>query len=607
MCGIAAVVDRRGTGFEDEFLGRVLDCVAHRGPDASKLWRAGAVALGHRRLAILDLSDNGVQPMHWEGRYVLTYNGEVYNYRELRRELQAAGLRFSSETDSEVVLAAYAHWGEDCVGRFNGMWALAIYDRQEGTLFCSRDRFGIKPLYYCEGDHGFALASEIQQLLPIIGKAKLNWSVFGDFLVGGFLEHCDDTFFDGIEKVPPGCNLRYDLSSGELRQWRYYELCGADGVEGLPVDEAAESLRELLRDSVRLRLRADVKVGTCLSGGLDSSGVAAMASEAAKEGGGGFCAIHARGEDETSDESEYARELASKQGLDLHVVSPRFEDFQSSIDAVVKSQGEPFGGTSIFMQYFVMKAACELGCKVMLDGQGGDEVFLGYEKYYPSAYLAYGRRNLLRAFRELRASMRNCRGITWKTAARFTAGSLLAGTRERAYRLQNPYLNDGAFRGLQVTRQIAGAYSDHRSLQALEIRCSNLPVLLRYEDRNSMAHSVEARVPYLDYRVVEFALGLDISHKIRDGWAKYILRKALEPMLPEKVVWRKDKFGFNSPHSLWMNRFADTAKAEISESQILAYCCDLPALLDNFSSLDDKLRWRLFNTAAWERLYRVEL
>jgi len=607
MCGIVAVINRSGEGVEKHFLRRVLDAAAHRGPDGSGLWVEGGLGFGHRRLAIIDLSGNGAQPMHWADRYVMTYNGEVYNYQELRIELEATGVKFQSETDSEVILAAYASWGENCVSRFNGMWAFAIYDREEKSIFCSRDRFGVKPLYYCLDSNKFGLASEIRQLLPIVGATQLNRKVFGEYLVGGFLEHLSETFFTGVLKVPPGHNLRYDIGSGEAKIWRYYHLEGDPESASLSPEGAEERLILLLRDSVDLRLRADVKVGTCLSGGLDSSGLAVFASEMAREGTGSFCAIHAKGEDASSDESHYAIGLADRYDLDLHIISPKFADFQASVDEVVLAQGEPFASTSVFMQYFVMKSARELGCKVMLDGQGGDEVFFGYEKYYPAGYIGHAKRNPLRVMREVAASMRNSNGMTLKGTARFTVGALAGRAREEAYRRQNPHLKNGAGRGLKVTRELARAYWDHRELQRLELERTNLQVLLRYEDRNSMAHSVEARVPYLDYRLVEFALGLDISLKISEGWTKCLLRKALSKDVSDTIAWRKDKFGFNAPHDSWMRRHSETAKAEIARSLIIAEFCDLNGLLENFESLESKVQWRVYNTAVWERIYGVKL
>ncbi|MEX2577575.1 MAG: asparagine synthase (glutamine-hydrolyzing) [Verrucomicrobiales bacterium] len=618
MCGILAVIGRDPGRVDVERLRRSNDLVKHRGPDGSGVWvgKQNGVGLAHRRLAILDLSDQGAQPMvgQWEGaaaaergdECVITYNGEVFNYRELRSELEGLGHRFRSETDTEVVLAAYRQWGVDCVNRFNGMWAFAIYDTKREIVFASRDRFGIKPLYFHRSGESLVLSSEIRQILPWLGSRRVDGVVLFEYLLAGFLEHRENTFFEGVRKIEAGHRLVHDLRSGETKVERWYRLRDEPEEGNISLDAAARRVRTVLESSVRLRLRSDVKAGTCLSGGIDSSAIASLASETyRRETGEPFCAIHATGGDAESDESAYARQVAEARGLELHLVEPRYEDFLESLEAVVESQEEPFGSTSVFMQYFVMRKAREIGCLVMLDGQGGDEVFLGYEKYFPAGFLAIARRNPLRAWSEMRMAMRNNAGMSLRGVARYSLGSFFGNARYRVHRWQAPFLRS-AEKGIPLLGEISRAYRDPFAIQRLEVERSNLPVLLRYEDRNSMAHSVEARVPFLDHRLVELAANLPFDYKLHRGWAKYVFRKAIEDIVPAENLWRREKFGFNSPHEDWMRRHRDRALDEIGDSTLLRSCCDMDVLRNRFDELDPRMRWRLYNTALWERIFAMK-
>lgn len=546
--------------------------------------------------------------MEFGGRYWISYNGEIYNYRELRSQLVDRGVTFRSQTDTEVVMAAFSVWGDDCVRRFNGMWALAIFDRQERRLFCSRDRFGVKPLYYRHDGDQLVIASEIKQFASILGQQRLNRALCAEYLVAGFLEHRDDCFIQGIRKLPGGHNLSYDLSSGQFQVARWYDLQRDAMVAGLGEKDAIDQLKQVLESSIELRLRSDVRVGTCLSGGLDSSSVAVLAAKRFQESTGErFTAIHARGETASSDESEFAKRVAQQADIDLHLVTPTYPEFRDTVDEVVRCQEEPFGATSVFMQYFVMRKARELDCKVMLDGQGGDEVFLGYEKYYPAVYLDYLRHSPSKCIREIVASWRNHQTMRPVAIAKYSAGAFLASARNAYHQNALPFFRNEAKDYLTVLNEISRAYWNVFQLQKLEVERTNLPVLLRYEDRDSMYHSVEARLPLLDYRLVELGLSLRTDLKVRSGWTKYALRKATEGILPREITWRKDKFGFNSPHRLWMRKHSAVAKEEIRKSRILGHFCDMAKLLESYDQLEPRSKWRLYNTAVWERVCGVEL
>lgn len=584
------------------------DLCRHRGPDDAGSWQEGGTGLSHRRLSILDLSPLGHQPMEFGGRYHISYNGEIYNYLELRGELERLGVTFRSRTDTEVAVAAYSVWGPNCVQRFNGMWALAIFDRAEQRLFCSRDRFGVKPLYYHLENGELVIASEMKQFAPFLRRNRLNRELCAEYLVAGFLDHRDGTFLQGIRKLPGGHNLTFDVKSRRFEVTRWYDIQPDRSMAALGEKEAIELLRETLESSIELRLRSDVRVGTCLSGGLDSSSVAVLAAKRFQASTGErFTAIHARGEVASADESEFARLVARHGNIDLHLVTPTYEEFRDAVDDVVRCQEEPFGATSVFMQYFVMQKARELDCKVMLDGQGGDEVFLGYEKYYPAVYLDYLRRSPWQGLREIMASSRNHQTMRPAAIAKYSVGAFVASARNAYHHQALPFLKNEARDYLTVLNEISRSYWNVFQLQKLEIERTNLPVLLRYEDRDSMIHSVEARLPLLDYRLVELGLSLKTEHKVRSGWTKYALRKATEGVLPPEITWRKDKFGFNSPHRRWMRKHAGAAKEELRKSAILAQFCDMEKLLESYDQLEPRSKWRFYNTAVWERVCGVEL
>ena len=399
MCGIAGIVARAGrpVALSDlELLGATL---AHRGPDDEGFYRTARAGLVHRRLAIIDLSPAGHGPMCNEDQTIwLTYNGEIYNYRELIPELQAQGHRFASACDAEVVIHAYEQFGEDCVTRFNGMFAFALWDERQQTLFCARDRAGEKPLYFTEGAGGFAFASEIKALvrLPWVRRRVADMAVC-DYLVHGSVDHTDHTFFQDIQVLPAAHTLTVRAASHELR--RYWSLPlpfeGDPTIRPTRRQQArwANEFGALLFDSVRLRLRSDVTVGTCLSGGLDSSTIACMMNRLLfpEQSGPPQERWHARGEqqktfsacydDASVDERHYIEMVVRQTGADAYQTFPTGDDLLERIGAVVWHQDEPFLSTSIVAQWHVMQLARTQGVKVLLDGQGADELLCGYPGY----------------------------------------------------------------------------------------------------------------------------------------------------------------------------------------------------------------------------------
>jgi asparagine synthase (glutamine-hydrolysing) len=610
MCGIAGLVLKKRTDIDlPEAITDMVLQVKHRGPDGEGFMIDAPVAFGHRRLAIVDLSPLGHQPMFYHnGQLVITYNGEIYNHIELRQALEQKGHLFRSHTDTEVILAAYLEWGEDCVTRFNGMWAFAILDKSKNILFCSRDRFGVKPFYYVDTPSCFAFGSEIKQLLPFLQQKNANQDIVLDFILTGITDHTQATFFKGITKLQPGHHLIYSLAEHQLQIKRYYHIQIYPQVTQYNAQEAVEHFMHLLEDAVRLRLRADVAVGTCLSGGLDSSTVASIAAPLYQSvAGRAFNGITAVSEQASNNEAHYAHQVIEHAGMQWLTVQPSYADFVDSLPHLVTTQEEPFGGPSLTMQYFVMKKAREQGIPVLLDGQGGDETLLGYDKYYGS-YLAdiFHQQGLGAFIKTLRVSGKHNQKLTFMNAMKYLIASSSAAVRYQFYLRRHRYLSNRLPMPQHLSdysKSILNAYQ----LQQLEIEQTNLPVLLRYEDKNSMAHSIETRLPFLDYRVVEAALSISSVYKIKDGWSKWILRKGMEHRMPDTITWRKNKFGFEAPESLWLSQHANDMQTTVQSSSLLQALANPKALQRQFVSLDYRSQWRLFSIALWERAFGVSI
>ena len=556
MCGIAGIISLPGTLSPADGLGRMVRLQAHRGPDGQGTWsgRVGGadVALGSVRLAILDLSDAGLQPMvSASGRQVLVYNGEIYNYRELRADLESAGVRFGTTCDTEVVLQALATWGESALARFNGMWALAWLDQDAGVLLLSRDRFGVKPLYWHLADDRCLFASEIKGILGA-GERRfaVNRTAVARYLLQSQLDAQEETFFGGIEAVPPGHFMRFNLRTptrlapSRHRYWTPpFEEILRDGTP-----PAFDEMRETFIDSVRLRLRSDVPVGVLLSGGVDSSCIAAaMQHVLGRDGELQILSIVS--DDPRFSEAAFIERMATFLGGAVRTSRVRFtaEDAFRLLDQVIWFNDEPIGTLNPVAHYLLMQRAQELGVKVILCGQGGDELLCGYLKYwgfYLQSLLRSG--NLVRGLRvlsELAAGGTALPYVRLNEAKRYLPKALVPRPIDiRGPRLHGveSQLDIGLGVGGVVERQLADMYR------------FSLPALLHYEDRMSMALAREIRLPYLDYRLVNLLLPLAPQWKMRRGWSKWVFRKAMEQDLPPEIAWRRDKQGFSNPQSEWL-------------------------------------------------------
>lgn len=593
MCGIAGIINKSNISVQVDDIKLITDVIAHRGPDADGYYINNNIALGHRRLTILDLNENANQPLTYNDNYILVFNGEIYNYIEIKNELIKKNYSFKTQSDTEVIIAAYIEWGYDCLTKFNGMWSFALYDKVKNILFCSRDRFGVKPFYYAEIGEKWVFGSEIKQILKAGVKAKANMNILADYLILGMEEHLEECFFDGIKKLKASHYLVYDLNSNNIKIQRYYNIKENNYFQKVSEQEALNMFIALFSDSVNIRLQADVKVGTCLSGGLDSSYIAAVASKHYNN----ITAITAKSSQINNDETAYAKIVADDKKLDWHIVQPSKENFIDELNNIIKIQEEPFGSPSIFMQFYVLQAAKKMNCKVMLDGQGGDEILFGYERYYP-AYLSK-----LSLFNKISAFFKagNNSKLTKKQLLEYIIYFQNPKIRQRAISKRFDFLSADLINmsDFSIYNTIAEAYNNPFELQKLELTKTQLPHLLRYEDRNSMYNNVETRLPFLDYRIVELALSLPINYKLNDGWTKYILRKAIENELPKEISWRKNKYGFEAPENLWLadkNYFY----SEIKKSAILS-----PYLKNDISNLNNRTLWRLFNISIWEKIYNV--
>jgi asparagine synthase (glutamine-hydrolysing) len=609
LCGIAGIVARRSSRNLRDTIAAMTARVRHRGPDGEGTCQHGRVALGHRRLAIIDLSSLGGQPMEYaDGRYAITYNGEIYNHKELRVELEKAGYSFRSNTDTEVVLAAYDAFGPECLSQFNGMWAFAIHDRVENTVFAARDRFGVKPFYYVMTDECFAFGSEIRQLLPLLPSVQPNPRAVSEFILTGTCVQSKETFFQEVLALLPGHYLCYHLATDECVITRYYNLLQRipENPER-PAGRGLDDWREIFEDSVRLRMRSDVTVGTCLSGGLDSSSIALVAARMYRESTNmPLAAVTGISEDLRNNEEVFAREVVAAGALKWIRTRPTYEDFCTALPSAVANQEEPFNSPSGFMQHFVMRAARENGVTVLLGGQGGDETLLGYDRYYPAYCAMLWREGGIHAvLRGLREAVRRNTNMSVSRMVAFCACGLSPTLRYWYYRYRSGYMAERPDRPKWID-SFAEACGDFRSLQALEIETTSLPTLLRYEDKTSMAFGVETRLPFLDYRLVECSVAMPPVHKIHNGWMKWALREAMSDLLPPDIAWRPDKIGFDAPTELWLSRHAQVMATAVRGSQLVRRFCDIERLMRRYFQLDRNEQWRLYNLALWEETFHVQ-
>jgi asparagine synthase (glutamine-hydrolysing) len=615
MCGIAGIIVQDRARLPG--IGPLLQAMAHRGPDGEGMWsedlaEGGAVVLGHRRLSIIDLSDAASQPMaDATGRYEMTFNGEIYNYIEVRTELKALGVVFRTQSDSEVILEAYKKWGEDCLRWFNGMFALAIFDRQAKTLFCARDRYGEKPFLYVSKPGLFAFASEYKALLILPGVS----AEYDEFRLlqaareaGSGLDADEQTVFRDIFQLLPGEALRVDVVTLAQHRWRYYEP--TPGIMRDSADEADifAEFRELLTDAVRLRMRSDVKVGSCLSGGLDSSAIVCLVRQLVGDEvpyytfTGQFPGTYA-------DESAYARLVADATHVETHTVEPDVDGFIDDLPEFVWNNELPVGSSSQYAQWRVFKLAKEHGVTVLLDGQGSDEILGGYEQYFGYYVRSLeARGETARLAREMPA-IRQRYPNALAEPARAWRSRLPLGMR---HTLANTFgfgsdILYGMERGVAQRVAVSTVRPEWPQFHPLGAALAQdsfgrfLTTLLRYGDRNSMAHSREVRLPFCDHRLAEFVFTMPPHMLMGDVQTKRLLRESMRGILPEPIRTRWNKQGFRPPQDLWFQskRFLglvrDTLESSSFRQSPLWNGSTLRKMLDRVEQGELGLGWTLWH------------
>ncbi|MDZ4845292.1 MAG: asparagine synthase (glutamine-hydrolyzing) [Chitinophagales bacterium] len=544
MCGILGTVP----AFKSpQFFERALNLLAHRGPNGSGTWEGNEkeVLLGHRRLSILDLSDSGKQPMHSE-RYVITHNGEIYNFKEIKKELEQKGYVFKTQTDTEVILAAYAEWGAQCLQKLNGMWAFAIWDKKEKSLFLSRDRFGKKPLFYAFVGTAFVFGSEMKALVPFLPEVKLSkdfqWMKENLFAY----EPTDKCLIEGILRFPAA---HFGIfKNGKLTTTKYWDT--REHLHEVPQQYSRQvaEFRELFIDACKIRLRSDVPVGTALSGGVDSSAIAAGIAQAAKSNannGDWQHAFIASMPNTPLDETPYAKQVAQHLNIQSHVIEiDALKGIKNLENALYHF--EELYITSPVPMVQTYSAERKAGVFVSIDGHGADELFSGYDTFLLNAFWDCGLnpfaiKNILETYRgivppfaQFKKEMVGVEHYFQRVSGSFNFKAFM------------PYLGSEL---KKAVKQNTTAFND--ALFKL-FHTENLPTLLRNYDRYAMMSGVEIRMPFLDHRIVSYCFSIPWTSKIRNGYTKTLLRDAVSPFLPKEVIYRKYKMGFQTPIVDWM-------------------------------------------------------
>lgn len=644
MCGIAGYLDT-SSGVDTMTLIKMTDVIRHRGPDdegfsffdlknnilhASGKDSAKEIELlpvcdikgknyflgfGHRRLSILDLSIAGHQPME-RGSTCITFNGEIYNFLELAEELRKDGYTFNGHSDTEIILAAYDKWGINCVEHFNGMWAFAIYDSKKKQLFLSRDRFGVKPLYYYREGNKLIFASEIKQLLEDETVPRIvNDEIMAHHLFYNFKEYSEETFFKNIFQLRGGHNAIIEIDSEEIKSFKIEEYYSIRNIKtDYSVENPAEKIGEELNRAVKWRLRSDVKVGSCLSGGLDSSSIVALACEELKKTNfpvNEFETVTSRFEDSPEiDETYFSKLVVAGSGCKENLVQPNSQIILKDLEKIVWHQDEPFPGMSILVQWSVFGTASKLGCKVLFDGQGGDEGLAGYYPYYASYLYYYFKEHSWAEFLKEYSRCVKSSSLTMLSMLEhvlyfnspFIREKRLEWTREK-------YLSKHTMR-MRNYEQIKKLMEAKPSLEAQkqDFLYGSLPSILRWEDRNSMAFSMETRLPFLDYKYVEAVLSVDIAKKMENGYTKMPLRNYMSGKMHEDVIWRKNKFGFPAPEKKWFYEMPQEYVLDLLDNaRSEKYFCIEKLKKDYLDKVEDvSMLVKFVLVELWMRVFKLE-
>ncbi|HEY0677512.1 MAG TPA: asparagine synthase (glutamine-hydrolyzing) [Chitinophagaceae bacterium] len=611
MCGICAIVNTKDQHADTALIGKMNARIAHRGPDNDGVYSAGNFALGHRRLSILDTGHLAHQPLQYRD-YIITFNGEVYNHLEIKEALEAKGYEFCTRCDTEVIVAAYDYWGPDCASKFEGMWAFVIYDPRKNILFGSRDRFGQKPFYYGRFGNYFTIASEIKQFMEIPGfKAVLNQEVAFNFLNYGALNYSDDTFFEGVQSLTAGHNLTYNLSTHSHSISKYYEFPHSLSSK-MDLVEAADEFRKLFTTSVSSRLSSDVRIGSCLSGGLDSSSIVCMVNDLL-EGKEDVHTLSICWNHATIDEREFIDEVSNNtRSVNTKIFPDMMElNDEDVLGKIIYHQDQPIPSASHFSEYKVYEAAGQMGFPVMLDGQGADEYLGGY-----GIFNWYHLHGLLSGYQF--GSLKQEWSAVQKSS-KFSSNAMLKNflfIKFKHRRPQmDPFVQPGWGREFLNGNPTLPPHDTTLSAKELsyhQLFSCSLPYQLHSADRNSMCHSVESRLPFLDHRLVEFCYSLPDTFKIANGVSKVILREGLKSILPQKIRERKLKLGFPAPEREWLQSNVKWVNKELeTESDTLHKFVNSRKLKDNFMQFsrhnhqDHAPFFRSLAFAKWLKIFNV--
>ena len=615
MCGIAGILLHAPNTIATVHLKKMTGALAHRGPDGEGFWsnNKNTVHFGHKRLSVIDLSMNAAQPMSYINRYQIVYNGEIYNYNEIRSFLQNKGYHFSTQSDTEVILAAYDYWKEKCLQQFDGMFAFAIWDEKDEKLFAARDRFGEKPFYYFEDTGNFIFASEMKALWAIGVDKKIDNKMLLNYITLGHVQNCIDkeqTFFEDIYSLPPSHYLSYEPKSNQLSKITRYWSLNKEMKIDISDDEAIEKFTELFTLSVKRRLRSNVALGTSLSGGLDSSSIAYTINQLQKNYSKDtvnmlqtFSAVFPGFE---YDESKYIQNISTGLNILNHQTQPTAVGLIQDFEKLCYHQEEPFSSSSVFAQYKVFELAKKHDVTVLLDGQGADEILGGYPRYIHWFLQEVLSRHKLGATQiERNAFRKNNQPFRWdlkNIVAAFMPSHAAMHLEKLEYRktISHPGISTG-FLNLSKGQEWVGIHkpivTKLNDILHFNITEMGLEELLRFADRNSMAHGREVRLPFLNHELVEFVFSLPSQLKMHAGWTKFLLRQTMDKKLPDEIVWRKEKVGFEPPQKTWMEDhtvqdYIHEAKKKLANAGILTKNA-VNKKVDPLAAHDDKnYDWR---------------
>jgi asparagine synthase (glutamine-hydrolysing) len=574
MCGIAGILSVNKKNIQLTALQKMAESIAHRGPDGEGFYINSneQIGLAHRRLSIIDLTNAGKQPMHYLNRYTIIHNGEIYNYIELKNQLQQQGYTFTTATDTEVILAAYDKYKENCLQHFDGMFAFSIWDEQEQTLFAARDRFGEKPFYYYYDEEQFCFASEMKALWSIGIPRQMNNSLLCLYLGAGFTSiplEPQVTFYQNIFSLPASnyIKIRWTENILQIKQEQYWDLDKVT-ISALTEKDATEKFSALFISSIQKRLRSDVAIGTSLSGGLDSGSIVAMLQQLSAPNYKTYSAVFPGF---AKNELENINLVSNLYNLQSNFIEPSANDFIENFEKLIKIQEQPFISSSVYAQYKVFALAKKNCTTVLLDGQGADEILGGYTKYlhwHLQELFLYDKNK----FKQEVALYNYNFGIKNKMAAWFPAAATTRLERNVVKQLQRknnlqPSFVEANFSKLFIHKPLVKKLNDVLYYNTMQF---GLEELLRYADKNAMANGVEVRLPFLQHELVQFVFSLPNHYKIKNGFTKNILRKAIDKKLPNVVVWNKNNIGYETPQEEWLKNTFFKEKINVAKQKLIA-------------------------------------